>query len=714
MREITLIKDIEYNKRYQTTIDKETEKKSYDDFNISTQTVKLSKEVYMADEIVTLTNETESIVLDVKNSFINTFDSRGGATQEQINFAEQTAKIVFGQLIENIITVIPAPCGFGKSSISLEILKKMIQMHKNNLMTDGLILVTDRLDSLRKTQEDLKELGLDGYVYILEGWNENICLNKKVKSSDSKMCTPNTCSYFYKCKIYEQQNEQNKFPILLITNARLRECGVNIKQYSTWEKGNRNILLIDERPDVLDTIKINKKLLNEISTEISRCEYSDTQEKTTFENMFNEIANNITGKMQKLRKHYKRFIMSNMNNEPICKTDIDFMLLWDKYMRNNYKRELEHIHTILTKGGLYVYESNTEFISTIGSRDLKDMYCDTFKTIIFDGTALYDPLYLGMYKKKSIKYLDIENTRLYSNLNIEAYLKHKLTKTTFKDKKHLILACAKLVNAKMKLGFKKAYVVTYQTIAHQLNDLIFNKSNVVKLNDELFYFGNTKGKNNMQDCNIMFQFGWDTLPDYEYAIQWLSVCVDWDMMLGLNDTDKFEKYSEYLTIKDRSVESIEHYTYEAFGYTCYEFGFSGLNQFKMFTLVTNFYQEVHRIKLRNYNCTKEKIEVNIFSIQSVILQMIEQLFPECNMNKIDKESGYFKESKAEDRKNKAKGYDEFIKWFNEWDGNIIKISDIQNICKINSSQWKTLSRNPLIEEKLNSLIKPKRGCYSKV
>jgi hypothetical protein len=341
------------------------------------------------------------------------------------------------------------------------------------------------------------------------------------------------------------------------------------------------------------------------------------------------------------------------------------------------------------------------------------MYCDIFKTIIFDGTALYDPLYLGMYNKKSIKYLDIENTRLYSNLNIDAHLKHKLTKTTFKDKKHLILGCAKLVNSKMKSGYNKAYVVTYQTIANQLNDLINSKYNVVKLNGELFYFGNTKGKNNMQDCNTMFQFGWDTLPDYEYAIQWLSVCVDWDTVLKINDKERLEKYSEYLTVKERNVDTYNNDTYETHGYSAYEFGFGDLNQFKMFTLVTNFYQEVHRIKLRNYNCTTEQIEVNIFSIQGVILKMIEQLFPKCNMNKIDTELDCFKESKADNRKNKVKGYDEFIKWFDEWDGSMIKINEIKNICQMNAAEWGNLSRNPIIKDKLNSLNKPKRGYYSK-
>ena len=101
--------------------------------------------------MVDIEPDVQQIVEDVKKSFIETFNSRGGATPEQINFAEQTAKVIFGKPKEDIVTVIPAPCGFGKSSISLEILKKLIELHKDGLSTEGLILVTDRLDSLRKT-----------------------------------------------------------------------------------------------------------------------------------------------------------------------------------------------------------------------------------------------------------------------------------------------------------------------------------------------------------------------------------------------------------------------------------------------------------------------------------------------------------------------------------------------------------------------------------
>lgn len=719
MREINLIDKLSYNFKYREIREIEG-KKYYDGDNYSSDQIDLTKKVYKADELVNINNEINIAVNDIKNSFIDTFNNRGGATKEQINFAEETAKIVFGDLKENITIGIPAPCGFGKSSISLEILKKLIQLIKNNKTTDGLILVTDRLDSLRDTQNDLKDIGLDGYTYILEGWNGNICNNKKVTQAESKICTPKKCPYFYDCKIYEQQEEQNKYPILMITNARLRECGDSIKQYSTYENGDRKILLIDERPDVLNTIKVSKSLLNEISTEISKCEYEDTAEKTKFENMFRGIQNNLIDKMQKLRKKYKRFIISNINNEPICKNDDEFMELWDKYMKNNYKRELEHINTVLTFGGFYVYEKHTEFISTIGSRNLKEMYSDTFKTIVFDGTALYDPLYLGMYDNESIKFLDVENTRLYNNLHVKAYIQHKLTKQTFRDKNYLAKACANFVKDRMKTGFNnKGYVVSYKEQSVNLAKFINNtlKCEVAKLSeDECHYFGNTKGKNSMKNCNIMFQFGWDTMPDYEYVIQWLSTSVKWeDTIKYCSDLEKAENLSDELVTKDRSKTVYNGTTY-ASSYKSYEFGLQRLNQFKMFSIVTNFYQEVHRIKLRNYNCTEEIIEVNVFSQKRIILDMIEQLFPKCKLKLMKDVLNCFVESKVDGRKNgdKAKILKDFIE--NDWKINeVLKIKDLAQKTNLTKNDIDNLKRKNNYFTKLFDKYKTdKNGTYKKI
>ncbi|WP_185750704.1 hypothetical protein [Clostridium sp. KNHs214] len=93
MREISLINELEYNKQYRE-IGEDNGKKIYDGDSYIYDTVKLSKEVYKADEIVEINNDIHKIITDIKNSFIETFNNRGGATKEQVNFAEETAKML--------------------------------------------------------------------------------------------------------------------------------------------------------------------------------------------------------------------------------------------------------------------------------------------------------------------------------------------------------------------------------------------------------------------------------------------------------------------------------------------------------------------------------------------------------------------------------------------------------------------------------------------
>lgn len=629
--------DIEYNKRFE-----EETNSGY----IPSSTLKFSKDTYTSDEIVTKIDKYDDLIKRVVDNFIKTFHDRGlEPTEEQIYFAKETTEVVFGKLKDkNIISVVNASPGFGKSTIKIEILKVLIENYKSDSsnFTNGVILVGDRLEDLREIVTTLNDCGLGGYAYMLESWNRDICLDNKIVMSTGKMCSK--CDYLYKCKIGQQQREQNKYPILLMTNARLKECADSIHRYKKYDNGERTLLLVDERPELLDTLKVNKSVLNEIDTYISNLEYKDLGDKTRLLNQWKDISDTIEKQMSLLRTKYKRFILKNSNNIGICKDNDEFMKLWNKYIKSEYKRELNHIHKVLTEGGFYVCEGSKEFISSIGIRDLTADYSNDFKTIIFDGSALYDPLYLGLYNQSKIKYLYIKNSRTYENLNIEAVMKHKVTKTEIKNKKYLIKALCSFVGNKSKQGFGYEYVITYKETSKKLGELLGGslKGKILKEDDGgVFYFGNTKGSNAMSKCNRMFQLGWNTLPDYEYVIQFLSCSGLWEKILN-NCTDKemAERYSDLFMIKNRSKNDSNK---------DYRFGLDALDQFKYLHIASEFYQEVHRTQLRIYDCD-EDVDVILFRNLKVIFELIKGLFPKCNLNYNNEEIQEFVTAKTMDRK----------------------------------------------------------------
>lgn len=714
------LENIEYGKKYLEYIKNDGTVHYRDGDNFIYNNLKFSKEAYTSDEIVEVRDMFKGIIDNTLNGFINTFESRDmKATDEQLYFARETSNVVLGELKEkDIIPVIPAPCGFGKSTIKLEIIKELIKLYKDEdkNITNGVIIVGDRLDDLRELQDRLKECDLEGYTYMLESWNEDICINKRLKEAKPKMCFG--CDYFYKCKIGEQQKEQSKYPILLITNARLRECGESIKRYKKYNNGERTLLLIDERPEMLDTVKVNKALLNEIDTHIASLNYNDLEDKTKLTSYWKEISEAVENKMISLRGKYKRFIVNNKCNIGICKDNDKFMELWCKYLKSDYKRELEHINTVLTKGGFYVCENNTEFIATIGLRDLINDYCNDFKTIIFDGSALYDPLYISLYESNKIKYLYIPNSRTYGNLDIKVN-NEKITKTRFKDVKYLTYGLSEYIKNKCKIGFRYNYVVTYKEFSGKMGDYLEDplRNNIVKMNDgSCFYFGNTKGSNAMSKCNRMIQVGWDTMPDYEYAIQFLCSSNLWDKLLDVCATkDKAERYSELFEKKDRSVEKIKDKSYSS-DFRQYEFGLSSINEFVYFDIVSKFYQEVHRTKLRQYDCT-DNIEVILFKNRKVIFDLIRGLFPKCKIEYNENELKELREAKDKTF-TKSDGTmtdkQKILDWFDKWNGERFKVADFRNELGISSKRWEKLKKEESILNRLNECTIPKKGYYERI
>jgi len=64
----------------------------------------------------------------------------------------------------------------------------------------------------------------------------------------------------------------------------------------------------------------------------------------------------------------------------------------------------------------------------------------------------------------------------------------------------------------------------------------------------------------------------------------------------------------------------------------------------------------------------------------------------------EKKTTEYQENKADSRINKVKGYNEFMNWYTNWDGSIIKAREIKVISGINTEdQWKTLRNNKIIQ-----------------
>ncbi|MGX2959483.1 hypothetical protein JNUCC23_09470 [Peribacillus sp. JNUCC 23] len=738
MRKFQLVEDLVFNKKYK-------EINGYVDLNNSTYFLdNQHRNLYDAEEVVEVPEEHSGIIENVVKGYEDLFLKRRIApTEAQLDFARTTAKILLGELHdENTIPVIPAPCGFGKSTITYVFLKELCKAIKGGLFTKGLIIVTDKLAELKKIHNDLiAEIGYykievvnkrefkTPYTYVLEGWtdrsyDEGICLNKKVNYYKPGMCSQMSCPFFNECKMSKQRNAQAFSPILLMTNARLETFGENINQYGTYidENGKahkRTMIINDEKPKMMDDVKVSIPLLNTIENDIHNLHIrsdSERKDQAKLREKWTRIRTMLNDKINIYAEKYDRFLVSNINNEPILLNDQDFVELWDNLMGNKYKNEIKHIHTVFTRGGLFCNTKKGIFISTIS---MKDLVNKNYKSVIFDATSLVDPDYSsstgGVYHDV-IRFIDIENVRAFENVTFHFYQAHKINKTELNSKRYIINAGVKFLESLPKNIL--TYAVTYKEVAVKMLRELKNKGNIVIKNgdeiwgqtnkielvtyddESLFYFGNTKGSNKAKDCIQMVQFGWNTLPDYEYAIRHL--CTDFNkerldiIFQKCGDMKVAESFSKLLQQgKD------------------YKFANPHLYLYQNYSMVTDFIQEVFRTKLRNYNFTG-KVDVHCFKSDSVLIGMVEQLFPGCKTNIVYEKLSCFQEEKIANRKNgdKASILLEFVE---DWEvGKQFKTKEICDATGLTTKDIDNLkSKNTYFKDLFNK-YKVKRGVFIKV
>ncbi|CAM4050579.1 MULTISPECIES: hypothetical protein [Bacillus cereus group] len=737
MKKIQLVKDLEFNKEYEEICGKV----NYDNYTCFVEN--LDRAIYEPEEIVNVSEVNSSIIENVVNEYRELLIKRKmNPTDKQIEFARTTAKILLGELKDyKTIPVIPAPCGFGKSTITYVFIKEVCKALREGSIQEGMIIVTDKLSDLKKIHEELeKEMGYykneiindkeqkAPFTYVLEGWTEKsyeqgICKNKRMKAYKVGMCNKENCPFFNECKMSNQKTEQKSSPILLMTNARLETFGENLNQYEHYENKDgaiksRTMIINDEKPVMVDSMSISMQMINNIDNAIRDISINNEKgksEKKKLEEKWDQIRTMLKNKLNRYSQKYERFLVSNINNEPVLLNDEEFNSLWNKCMGNKYKNELKHIHRALTVGGLFCKTKKQEFINTIS---MKDIVNKNFKTVIFDATALIDPDYAsseGNAYEEIIRFINIENARRFDNITFKFHQSHKINKTQFGSKKYLADACVKFTENMPKN--KATYVVTYREVATKMlkelkgrkNVLInatnkeellraTNKVEIVADEDTIFYFGNTKGSNKAKDCVQMVQFGWNTLPDYVYSTKYL--CTDFnkqkmkDILQECSNPEAAEVFSEYLMHGDK-----------------YKFKNKSLYLYQNYSMLTDFVQEVFRTKLRNYSCD-EKIEINCFQADKVLIGMVEQLFPGCKIVLNDDELNCFVEEKVVSRSN---GKAAILKGFiDKWPiGQELTTKEICEGAGLTAKEFDNLkSKNPYFKD-LFEKYKLKRGIYIK-
>lgn len=719
LRTTTIRKDLEVDKMENNNGIFETKLFGidYDYTDTDNYTLETVKTSYNSTHIVNVDDELIKLSDRLTGDFKAQLEAYGiEATENQLYYINEFARCVFGTAKDdNKITLIPAPCGYGKS-VGKYIILNHIQDQIKAGSTNGAVVVGDRLDDLKELQNKLGSQ----YAYLMEGWNEDICKDGTRFESSYKMCANCKCS---SCKVKTQSKKQTKYPILLMTNARLNELGEGVNKFQEWDGGVRTLLFIDERPVITNNVLINKTLLNKIDSFLNNeVDYKgNNDDKTKLCDMFAQISEKAYDFMRRNRSNYKRKRISLINREPLTDNDNLFYELWETYVgKYDYKKELEAIEAVIRSGGIYINEGKAELICKPTSKDLKNNY-GRYKTFILDGSSLYDPQYNTIMDYS--KFLYVPNTRTFENLTFNIYESHKINKSKFKYDKNL---CDKISNFLESLPDDGSlyYIITYMEQAPKIkinNEGKFildsikvpnMKEGIIEERKQVWHFGATKGKNSMSSCDKMIQFGYNVKPDYITALEYLSTLPKCDEIVGSDDFDEVLQDSMTKTwryiddnsiIPDDKVNSVKPYD------KYFRYGSKSLNEYEWLGIVCELYQEIFRTALRNYSCN-EPVEITLFKTEPIIIKMLETLFPKCTVNYIYDKIPEFEEVKTMTRKtkdgkpNNVQKVNKYLKEHNE-----VIIKNMLDELRLTKDQWKNVKKNNSVKNELDMFEEVREG-----
>lgn len=225
------------------------------------------------------------------------------------------------------------------------------------------------------------------------------------------MCSPMECPYYDKCKMSYQKQQQVYSPILLMTNARLKQYGERIDEYSTWIDSNkkehiRDILIIDEKPIIIDNYRIDTNLFSTLKKTVEETKVNGADIIITKENLLNElhgIENEVLQLRNKVSEH--RNCICCGTKESVF-TD-DFKGRWQSIIGYKNIDLINAVEKMFNQGSLWC-NADVPYFKTLG---IKEFSYTGFKTYIFDATSELDP----DYEDERFQFLNIEDYKNYNH-----------------------------------------------------------------------------------------------------------------------------------------------------------------------------------------------------------------------------------------------------------------------------------------------------------
>lgn len=453
------------------------------------------------------------------------------------------------------VSVLSLACGLGKSTA---ISYKIAEVIKSE-GTDGLIVVTDKIERM--------------YSYAAPS-------NTKLSSlKDYLDLHKDEISILEHATIKEEASRQHSCRVLIMSTQRYfqRLSREQIMEYTHWDKGNRPLIIMDERPGVLeekrltirgvndvDTIMTTLQPLNDDTDELDWC----TEQWEKVIGFFKSEARNYARKQSSGGETTYFFRQGNMTQ--MTDDDERFFNFINTNSYAFFDEKKDRLGTVrvarqlLTGWGIVERsvakgKPSIRFYSLIDhSNKLKDIGA---KVIILDGTADISPeydsdLYDVIVSPVCRRWLDRLNIRL---------IKYPTTRDVLAEEDPTALA-ANIRDYAWRLNKgkgRRSVVFTYKAkddgkkyLETELQALFNNEQSPCNVG----HFGAIRGENVFNDAPFIIQFGLHQLPRCSYMVcalhnrpDRLNKLAEMDENKASEELKKLEKSGYIERVRSRSI-----------------------------------------------------------------------------------------------------------------------------------------------------------------
>jgi len=494
------------------------------------------------------------------------------------------AKTVISPIYNDKPIIIPAIPGLGKTTFILSYLNFMLANYTNF----GAVVVVERQKTIDELAEKMNERSLIvdfhidlGYdrAYPMIGYNRDDCKKryKQYKPSQCKTCT----IPFSDCRVKYNFTKQQHSPVVIISHSRLFQMSdkddlLGALRYwqSKGKKHKRSVLLIDERPQLVENVPTDSTMWDTL--------LSDVQQYTP--DYYSEVlsAVNLIRDNYSSAHDYKQINITNTN----FRWTTDFTDTWTEAYLGDYPEYPYLLANIIKEGGLYNKQDHT-----VTTTHYSNTYWQDYSTFVYDGTASVD----FDYRNDCFYFLDVPQLKPYHNLTLNICMETSLSKTFYQNNPDFIKEFCGDIKRIAKTG--ETYVVCYKYYEPQYEKLLEGQSNI-----SIEHYGNTKGANHLIKNVNLICTGILNKGEPYYLSKTLAIYND-NVGFDVITTDRVRRF------KDINAESI-----------------------KVYEMVTELVQEIFRTQLRNHS-SEADINVYLCTRDVNLINSLQDFFEGCNVKR---------------------------------------------------------------------------------